>query len=740
MSKFLQLRYFVPLAMGDVASTILSPLAWTRLRDRPNESLRVPDDFFGINIASSEDECFDEYVISRLFELGITDVRLAFSYCSFEGPAARFLEKLLDKGFAVALVVLPPLDEARKMLFDCEAQEKWRRFVFEVFSRYAVRVRVFEIGATPNRRKWSGFEPRSYLQAWKIACEAAKNYSVSLAGPNIQDFEPFYNAALLFAMRRIARVPDIHTNNLFVERVVEPEAYDQRVLGNWATNLLKLNLVKKARFLQYLGGKAGCRQTISTCKFWSTKRLSRWSAYPQDKKVDYLARYLVLAATSGALGRVYWGPLICWRDGLIADGATGYPEIDHSSFYRRVRGDIDSFTVTPAFFALGYVAQRLRNAHCDRALSRIRGVSLFAFMGSENDVFHVCWCRDGQALRLTDLYSDEQLATAVFTDACGKIVHSPLTINERPLFIDFPGLTSQHLPECLPELSDYDTEIVYPCLPELKGVPWQNRHWRGAFTTARSFPAPSLGDELMPEKLLEHAEQKVLRDRRNRLWNIVNPLDPQKQLTVKLNRSRGIKRLSHRFRPSKGRRHWNTASIMLQRGISTPTPVAFYERHRSSGVKDSYYICEFIPDTFSSRHVCAAFREGQKDFKGLDKHQWFDLLTRFICGMHNAKILHRDLSVGNLILKQQEDGLITPYLIDIGRAKLVKGTLGGRQRILDLMRICYKLDWPDRELFIQYYNKCWGKTFSPFWRLALGYYDFKQGTKKFFKGKLKKKS
>jgi serine/threonine protein kinase len=138
--------------------------------------------------------------------------------------------------------------------------------------------------------------------------------------------------------------------------------------------------------------------------------------------------------------------------------------------------------------------------------------------------------------------------------------------------------------------------------------------------------------------------------------------------------------------------------------------------------------------------VCGAFRQGQKDFRGLDKHQWFDLLTGFICKMHNAGILHRDLSVGNLMLTQAKDGQITPYLIDIGRAKVVKGPLGGRHRILDLMRICYKLDWPDREFFIQCYSKCWGKTFSPFWRLAVRYYDFKQGSKKFLKGKLKKNS
>jgi hypothetical protein len=403
--------------------------------------LRIPEDFFGINVATSEDERCDDYVIARLQELGINNVRLAFSYCSLDGPAARFLDKLLDKHFVVSLVVLPPMDAARMMLTENEAQEQWRRFVVEVFNRYAQRVDVFEIGSTPNRKKWTGFTPRNYLQAWEIACDAAKNYSVSLAGPNIQDFEPMYNTMLLFAMRRISRVPDIHTDNLFVERVVEPEAYDHRVLGTWATNLLKLNLVKKARLLQYLGEKAGCKQTISTCNFWTTKRLSRRSLYPQDKKVDYLARYLVLAATSGALRRVYWGPLICGRDGLIDDCTADYPEVDNSSFYKSVRGNVDDFIVTPAFFALGYIAQRLRNAYCDKAVHAVDGLSHFVFTGSDNEVFHVCWCRDGKVVEMTDIFSDEQLSAAVFTDACGKIVSSPVVINERPLFIDFPQRT-----------------------------------------------------------------------------------------------------------------------------------------------------------------------------------------------------------------------------------------------------------------------------------------------------------
>jgi hypothetical protein len=729
----------VPFAIGDAVLAILSSFRRKNLDHQPRAGHNIPEDFFGINVATCLDENCDAYVIARLRELNINNVRLAFSCDSPGGPPARLLDKLLAEKFIVTLVIKPVLANSRLLRADSRVQDQWRRLIRDLFDRYAGQVAVFEIGSTPNRRRWSGFRPQDYLVAWGIACEAAKDHDVCLAGPNVQDFEPFYNAALLWAMCRMGRVPEIHTNNLFVERVKEPEAYDHRVVGRWAANLLKLNLVKKARILECLGSKAGSSQTISTCSFWTTKRLLRWSPYPQEKKVDYLARYLVLAATSGALRRVYWGPLICNRDGLIDNAVVDYPDVDQSSLYLKVQGGIEDFNVTPAFHALGHVVRRLRGARCETAMSDVAGLSHFAFTGSDGGIFHVCWCRDGRVVRLKDLYGEEQLTGAIFSDPCGQNIESPVIVNERPLFIYFPGLTKNTMPEHGLDVSHtWDDGLIYLSQPGIQGIPWQNRAWRGAYTASDQRSALSLGNALQPENIVCLPELAVLRDRRNRLWNIAHPLDPRQQLTVKYNRPSSVKRIAHYFKPSKGRRHWDAASTMLKRGINTPVPVAFYERHRRSGIYESYYVCQFIPEAFSARQVCAAFRQGEAEFRGLDKHQWFELLTGFICRMHDAWILHRDLSVGNLLLTQDVDGLVTPYLIDVGRVYLSPKPLAGRQRILDLMRICYKLDWPDRNLFIQAYCKHWNTSFLPYWRLALSYYDFKQGGKKAVKNMLNK--
>ncbi|MGC9520210.1 MAG: hypothetical protein ACP5FP_11245 [Desulfuromonadaceae bacterium] len=215
----------------------------------------------------------------------------------------------------------------------------------------------------------------------------------------------------------------------------------------------------------------------------------------------------------------------------------------------------------------------------------------------------MCWCRDGQHFSLAALYSSAQLQDARFANVCGDPIPQPVEITESPLFIHFPAWKLQQLPAYFSTTPGAYKGVVYACLPRMQSLPWENQEWRGAFSLTPEICDYSLGDKLQPEHLVNAPELEVLRDSRNRLWNIAHPFADKRILTVKLNRPTGLKRLSYIFTPSKGRRHWNNASTMLQRGVNTPMPMAFYERHTLSGIRLSYYVCEFIPGTFSSRHV-----------------------------------------------------------------------------------------------------------------------------------------
>lgn len=723
----------------DFASAVGQIARWLQLSALPLPSAQIPMDYIGINIATSSDPEVDNYILDRLVELNIKQVRMDFSYDSLDGPGQRLLEKLLKNDFEVMLDLFPPLDEAKALYQNGNAQHKWREFLDTVFERYQGKVPLFEIGSTPNRGRWSGFSFLSFQSAWSIAIESAKGLDLRLAGPNVSDFEPLYNASFLRFMKRLGRSPEIHSDNLFVERVVEPEAYDHRVFGNMATSLLKLNLLKKARILAHIGVSNGAQETICTYKCWTEKRLARRSAWPEQKRVDYLLRYLALAAGSGALRRVYWGPLICARDGLISDQVESYPVIDQVSYYQSVRGALEDFQITDGFHALAHAVKRLSGSHCRTLLHQPDGLSVLSLESETNGQSYLCWCRDGQSWPLDSVFEAKDLRGATYFSACGNTVDEQVVISEQPLFIEFSS------PSTLPTLERCGSigrgDTIHLSSPKHRSVGDHEGSWRGAAmlrANSQRADLDTLGG-LRPSIIPTLEETGVLRDARNRIWNVKDPRGICDHVSVKLNRVVGLKRLTYRFRPSKGRRHWNNACEMLRRGIKTPLPVAYYEQINKPGIRDSWYLCEFIPGAFSARDVYGAIRDGASEYRGIDKQAWFKCLAEFTCEMHNKQIVHRDLSAGNLLLRQLEDGTVEPYLIDIGRAWLGNGSgLKQRHRLQDLMRIGYKLNWTDRRSFVMCYEAHMGRPFSTLWKVPFHYYDYKQRFKKAIKPKRKK--
>ena len=714
------------------------------LEHNPQPSFDIPADLLGVNVAPGQTPETNQYILARLQELGIHHVRMDFSYGSLNSAAQHLLDALLENDYSVLLNVFPPQSEAAALSTSDAAQENWQQFLAAVFTQYQQRVDTFEIGNTPNRGRWSGFSARTFITAWGLAMETAKAYELTLAGPNVSDFEPLYNAGFLSMINRLpGNGPSIHTDNLFVERVVEPEAFDHRVLGRMTTNILKLNLIKKARLLRLIGIEANCTKFYCTYTCWTMKRLRRRSAWPEQKQVDYLVRYLALASSSGALDRIYWGPLICARDGLINDHAKDYPTIDHVSFYEKVRGELSELEITAGFHALSHIVTRLQGTTCIYAMHQVDGMSVFIYQPAIGSSFAIVWCRDGMTVPIHSVFSEESLKGATHYSATGRELHPPAVVSEAPLVIEFRtdprnALLSQQ-PRPVPN-------TVHLSSPTHQSIDREGEQWTGAVMLRASSQWQDLAEvhRLDPAELPQLAETRVLRDARNRLWNVADPrTDRQREITVKLNRVTGQKRISYRFRPSKGRRHWNNACNMLRRGVPTPLPLAFYESRSKPGIKDSWYLCQYVPDAFSSRDVYAAFRSGAIDFRGLSKSQWFDLLSAFVCNMHQKQVVHRDLSAGNLLIHELEEGQFEAMAIDIGRAWVWTGPgsrVKDRHRLLDLIRVCYKLDWSDRRDFISCYESNLGRALSPLWPIPFYYYDLKQRLKKTIKGKRKNRS
>lgn len=430
----------------------------------PHKASRVPDDFLGLCVANAPESACDDYVIARLNELNIRHVRLDFTYADRNAFTERLLDRLLAEHFRVCLHLVQPREEASALRDRPEAAERWREFVGDMLDRYGRRVELIEIGSTCNRRKWSGYTPARFLIAWQIAWEEARGRDLSIAGPNITDFEPAYNAGWLGELRRGGVAPGVHTDNLFVERATEPETFDHKIAGRRLAKLLRFNLVRKAQLLQDIGAWAGVPTLMCTHVTWSLRRIARFLENVEEKQADYLARYVCLAAASGALARVYWGPLIGQREGLIDDGTVDYPEIPHVTYYEQAHGIIQNYHLRPAFKTLQTVNRLLAGATFKRRLATGAGLEILEFepnaecpdggirnqksqitnpqLEAAPQLLHAVWTTDGNGASAAACYAPEIISRATIYNRDGqRLERAPRMFTESPVFLVWPAST-----------------------------------------------------------------------------------------------------------------------------------------------------------------------------------------------------------------------------------------------------------------------------------------------------------
>lgn len=685
----------------------------------------VPEDFFGVGVASNVDPATDVYIIAQLRILGIRQVRLDLSYDDLIGFQGRFCDALLEAGFAVTLRLIPPFESARQM-HTVEEQAHWQAFINTVLARFGARVRQIEIGNTLNRKRWAGYTWAGYYAAWQMAYEAATQRNIPLLAANIQDFEPLYNVHLLKTLRAKQQLPDVQSNNLFVERTDEPERFDHRILKyRWAI-LFKFNLVKKARLLQKIGRDFGINNTVSTGAFWAIYRIERKLMYGAQKQADYLTRYFTLLAASGTLKQAFWGTLVCHREGLINDGLEDaeYPALERIAHYQRADGELENYQPYPSFAAMQTVVQKLSGAQYIGAIATTGGLEIHDFLQGGLHV-HVAWAINGKAVPLGDVYTKETLAAASFQhrDGADFVEETPDLICETPMYLTWPlGFKVEMVEKpalTLPLSIDTHRPATRYFAITLEG-------WRGLVAVRNQAEAEQLMQALDPEQLAPPDKASSLRYARNVIWMVPHPLNVDEQITVK----KPVKMYWHkvlldRYRPSKARRSWNGAMELLRRGIASPRPIAFFEKIGDNSLKRNYYICEFAQVDCHIGQVFGAFAAGEASFMGLERETVYAQLARFIHKMHHNGCYFRDLSGGNILVKIIDKTNLEFSLIDTARARFSDYGIPMHQRLADLTRACHKLDWPARRRFLGHYLGLSGRQLQRHHKIPFYLYDTK---------------
>jgi hypothetical protein len=691
----------------------------------PPNGHAIPNHFLGICVASNTNIETDTYIINELQTLGLRHVRLDFSYHDLDSFNARFLQRLIAEGFLITLHLIAPFDAAKKMHEEQE-QIRWQQFLTTVLARFGASIKQIEIGNTINRKRWAGYDINGFLIAWEIAYNTIKAHNIPLLGPNIQDFEPMYNISLLKTLQTKNQLPDVHTDNLFVERVIEPERDDRRVFKYKWTRIFKYNLIKKARLLQKIGADFGVPKTLSSAAFWAIYRIKRILPDGEQKQADYLVRYFTLLAASGAMQQANWGALICHREGLINDGLSDaeYPALERISHYQSADGELAQYTRHPSFDAMQTLVKKFNGARYQTTIANGKHLEIHHFTQG-NAQYHIAWTTNGKVAYLADIYGEESLKSAKILNRDGKSLEkNSAFICECPIYLCWDAHANIAV---LAKPSVAHHVAIHPHIHNLQYFRFNQDGWSGLVLATDTNQAKQLIEALHPDKLSAPDKSQSLRHARNAIWAIQDPRNAQAKLTVK----QPIKMYPHktlldRFKPSKARRSWNGAIELLRRGIGTAQPIAYFEKVGDKTLKQNFYICEHVQSDFSIGEIFSAFARGEPVFHGLTPEEVYKQFAQFCHIMHGRLIFFRDFSGGNILVKQDENRRLSFSLIDTARLRALEmPPLPMQYRLADLVRACHKLHKAGRERFMQIYLGLNGQQFDRQAKLAFFLYDCK---------------
>jgi hypothetical protein len=706
-----------------------------RHQELADRSHRVPDDFIGINIASNDELDTDDYIFDRIHELGIKNLRIYFTYTDFNNHKSRLLKKLKDFDGNLIINISPPIKDARSIITE-HGTLVWRNFVEKLLNEFKEIKFMVEIGSTINRQSWTEISYQGFYKLWSVAFNVCRIKNRKIIGPNVTDFEPFVNFGILKSLQSKHQLPDVLSNNMFAERTIQPEPNDPRVFISKFPQCFKFDLYKKSAVYKFLAKEFKIKSIISPCSFWSIKRIGRLKDQPEQQRAKYVTRYFAMMAAKGNFEKVFWGALICHREGLIHNGLNEpeYPKIEQVTFYGEAKGYVSNYHITQSFRALQFFNQTVPGSTFIKNYTDNPTIQILEFE-TDNEIFHIIWTQNNCIADIQKFYHINQLRTATSKDKYGNNINQPTSINDDPMYLFWPKESRPHL---------IQKPFVYP-----NAFVEQNKenfyflhdeYWSG-ITQAKDIETYKLILKYChPDTLLTPDKDQSLRKSRNAVW--IKDIPNFGKVVIKKPMSiYRHKRFLDRNRPNKSLRAWNGTHILLSKGINAAKPIAVFNKKHDPSSLENYYI-SLYKEGYSFNDLALHFKN-DAIFKGFTMRQIFEQCAEFINKMHSRGVFFNDLSAGNILMLIENNNFHFE-LIDTGRVKNFNSSLNYKtrktQRIKDLVRILNKFDWEIRNIFLKHYFALNNKKPSFFTKLQLVKYDVFVNSKRLRKKMLKKLS
>lgn len=135
-------------------------------------------------------------------------------------------------------------------------------------------------------------------------------------------------------------------------------------------------------------------------------------------------------------------------------------------------------------------------------------------------------------------------------------------------------------------------------------------------------------------------------------------------------------------RPSKAKRSFEYASLLINKGIGTPQPIAYIENKGVFGLKDSYYFSEHIDADLTYRELVL-----QPEWP--NHEEILRQFTQFCFKLHENGIEFKDHSPGNTLIKRGLNDQYDFYLVDLNRMNF-HDTMSFELRMKNLSRLTPK--------------------------------------------------
>ena len=164
------------------------------------------------------------------------------------------------------------------------------------------------------------------------------------------------------------------------------------------------------------------------------------------------------------------------------------------------------------------------------------------------------------------------------------------------------------------------------------------------------------------------------------------------------------------FRKSKARRSFEHGTLLIDKGIQTPIPIAYLEEQTPFTLKKSYFISEYIESAMEFRDINTCEDSRLRD-KVLEE------FTEFCYELHEKGVDFLDHSPGNTLIKRIEDSdKFQFYLVDINRMKF-RDYMSMKSRMKNMARLT--TDISDVEKIAHHYSDLAGaipqKLFYTLW-------------------------